>query len=398
MHRGGKECSNPPSEVNEGITELQWAQIESLPRNSQSKAEGGKRNLDVEKWNQIWGFLFPDEQLPVPCEYYFHGGKFNLTPSGHIPTTAKDRSRSLVDAEIEEFSECYDTFVKDVPEELSPKEKAMRAFRAWFVKRRMQQIEEGKSKLTIRECPGAQNTDSPMEEEQLNRSIPSQNLSRHTSLPHDVQTSSTDQEYLDMSSTDRAAPRPWASPDLPSQAPGQENLGSDPLTPNWGPNVAHLPHQEPLFYQQSMTQPLMYPNHQQLPDTTSDSTGFAPPLQQYVTTGDDAFDEFTNYSDQGQFHEISSSIDMSGFSQYEQNSAATFALPQSPLRLAKANQSQSFGVSQSQPYAPTPALTDNHVQHQQQNLPNAKPNSQRNFAPNMSNGLYPVGPDDLYKA
>jgi len=233
-----------------------------------------------------------------------------------------------------------------LPEELSPKEKAMRAFRAWFVKRRMQQIEEGKSKLTIRERPGARNTDSPMEEEQLNRSIPFQNLSRHTSLPHDAQTSSTDQQYLDMSSTVRAPPCTWTSPDLPSQAPGQESLASNPLAPNWGPSVAHLPHQEPHSYQQSMTQTLIYPNHQQLPGAGSGSTGFAPLLQQSVTTRDDAFEEFTNYSDQGRFHEISASTDMSGFPQYEQNSAVALALPQNPLRSAKANQFQSFGVRQ----------------------------------------------------
>ena len=59
-----EQCRGTPPDVNEGITEVQWARIKKLPRKSRSSLE----KLNVEKWTEIWKILFPKERLPTPCE------------------------------------------------------------------------------------------------------------------------------------------------------------------------------------------------------------------------------------------------------------------------------------------------------------------------------------------
>jgi len=60
-----EQCRGTPPDVNEGITEVQWARIKKLPRKSRSTPP---EKLNVKKWNEIWKILFLDERIPDPCE------------------------------------------------------------------------------------------------------------------------------------------------------------------------------------------------------------------------------------------------------------------------------------------------------------------------------------------
>jgi hypothetical protein len=66
-----KECGKTPPGINEGITELQWAEIDKMSRRSQSVDGNSIINLISTKWKQIWSVLFPGVEAPHPCEFYF---------------------------------------------------------------------------------------------------------------------------------------------------------------------------------------------------------------------------------------------------------------------------------------------------------------------------------------
>jgi hypothetical protein len=79
IHRSKpKECGNTPPKVNEGITELQWSEIDDLPRQRRSIDASSKFDLSVVKWKSVWNILFPGEDPPQPCELYFSRDKFKL--------------------------------------------------------------------------------------------------------------------------------------------------------------------------------------------------------------------------------------------------------------------------------------------------------------------------------
>jgi hypothetical protein len=69
-HRSNQQgCGPTPPDIYEGMTELQWAKINALPRQSRSTSANDKPRLSVRKWNQVWDVLFPREKPPPPCEF-----------------------------------------------------------------------------------------------------------------------------------------------------------------------------------------------------------------------------------------------------------------------------------------------------------------------------------------
>ncbi|PMD15903.1 hypothetical protein NA56DRAFT_323371 [Hyaloscypha hepaticicola] len=66
------DCRNAPPDILEGLTELQWAEIEALPSQPRSAATIGKpkaRKLNVIRWNDVWQIIFPRENPPEPCKF-----------------------------------------------------------------------------------------------------------------------------------------------------------------------------------------------------------------------------------------------------------------------------------------------------------------------------------------
>lgn len=62
-----KECRQNPPDVNEGITDIHWAQIKAMPRQPRSPDSNTKLNLASSRWKYIWTVLFGNEEAPQPC-------------------------------------------------------------------------------------------------------------------------------------------------------------------------------------------------------------------------------------------------------------------------------------------------------------------------------------------
>ncbi|KAF8854410.1 hypothetical protein BDZ45DRAFT_728818 [Acephala macrosclerotiorum] len=116
-------CSEKLPLVNEGVTLLHWAQIEDKT----SGKKGGGKGVDtseVQKWNEIWGILFPGQQLPSPW--------FDSTP-------AADFSLSSLRLQTSEYEKCYDAalvvHIAEVgPSHVNHKHVAAEAFQSWHTK------------------------------------------------------------------------------------------------------------------------------------------------------------------------------------------------------------------------------------------------------------------------
>jgi hypothetical protein len=224
-------CDNTPPVVSEGITELQWAQIDDFQKKSRSEATSRKLQLNVVKWNNVWKVLFPDHEgdPPHPCELHSSPDKFRymLTFSGYDANVNTVEQPSFLDMqeEVKEFERFYaiETMELYSPLEL---QNAVAAFQVWFVKRWlerlkrpvMQQTQQQMPQATLGEYPETQTAYPSWEEEQLN---PPSLLPTGTSTQRraGIERSSSHQEPLQQYSNAREAL------DLPSHT--QRN-GSDP--------------------------------------------------------------------------------------------------------------------------------------------------------------------------
>jgi len=68
-------CEISDRSVPSDITSYQEKQLKSRKHNA-------RRRSDEEKWCDIYGLLFPNEQIPSPCEYFLSRSKFDLIVMG----------------------------------------------------------------------------------------------------------------------------------------------------------------------------------------------------------------------------------------------------------------------------------------------------------------------------
>ena len=257
-HVSDRKCGETPPDVDEGVTELQWARIEALPRQPRSAAP---QKLNVAKWNHVWRVLFPGEEPPHPCELHPSRDEFTsiLTFSGHTPNTTKLGQFSSLDVDVAEFKRCYDSAMNATNEHFSPGETAVRAFAAWWTKRRMeQQTQQKLSQMTLQEYTGTQTVYPPREEGQWKQSASFPNtyesqgraeMPRYPSNQQPLQSSTTGQALKGITPPAR---RNTTGTNLGYQGYGQMPVASQPHRAQWGQDAMYPPGEQATYQPQGV--------------------------------------------------------------------------------------------------------------------------------------------------
>jgi hypothetical protein len=298
---------------------------------------------------------------------------------------------SSLDKEIAEFKKCY-----DANEHLSPMENAVRAFEAWFIKRRMeqpalQQAQQEMSQMTLQGYASMQTEYSPREEGQSMQSTPFPNTTpfqRRVEMPRllshqqTLQSFSNQNEFQDILTPAR---RNITDPNLGYQAHGQME-----------PNVTQMPSQQTV-YPPEFDDLMMW----QQQDTYTNTLGFPLESQNAVPTNYGVSGNLDNNPVNHSKYNSPTPFNMNGVPQFQQNNAV--ALSQQPTYNPNQpkygpNQPQGYGAHQPQEWATPSGSTDHqihgdHVPMQPQQATHAlsypKPHPQRCVAPDTSSYFNP---------
>lgn len=378
------ECSNTPPNANEGITELQWSEIDLLPRQPRSTDNSSKFNPSVVKWNSVWKILFPGEEPPQPCELYSSRDKFKLflTFLGYTVNITAIRQPSSLDEEKAEFQRCYIS-----NEHLSPMENATRAFEAWFTKRRMeqptlQQTQQEMSQMTLQEYAGTQTEHLPRGEGQLMQSIPFPNatpfqgraeMPRFPSHQQALQNCSNPQDFQRMVPPVR---RSITDTNLGYQAHGQ-------IPGHMELSATQLPSRQTTYPPEFVNYMIMHGGSGQLPNAFANTLGF-PPV------------------DHNNYNNNCTPFNMNRAPQFQQDNAEA-SPPLFQHSSYNTNQPQGYGAPP-RAWATPSGSTDNqmygHIPMQPQQathtFPYPKPHPQRSVAPDTSNFSDVNAGEDLY--
>jgi hypothetical protein len=366
-HSNRKECGETPPDVDEGVTELQWAQIDGQPRQPRSAAP---QKLNVAKWNYVWRVLFPGEEPPHPCELHPSRDEFtsNLTFSGHTPNTTKLGQLSSQDVDVAEFKRCYDSAVNVTNEHLSHEETAVRAFAAWWTKRWMEQETQQKlSQMTLQEYTGTKTVYPPREEGQWKQSASFPNtygsqgraeMSRYLLHQQPLQSSSTGQPLKGITPPAR---RNTTDTNPGYKGYGQTPMASQPHPAQWGQDTMYPPGQQATYQPQGVHRTMMNLGIGQPPSTHPD------PMDLFVPSMPADCDDFGDLNNnpvdhtQYNYNNSSTPFNMNGVPQLQQTNS-TPLLPQ-PQHLAhEASQPAVYSVRQPQAYgaAGPSGTTDSH--------------------------------------
>jgi hypothetical protein len=304
------------------------------------------------------------------------------------------RQPSSLEEEIAEFKRCYDP-----DEDLSPMENAVRAFEAWFIKRRMgqpalQQAQQKMSQMTLQGYASMQTEYSPREEGRTMQSTPFPNttpfqgraeMPRLSSHQQILQSSSNQHEFQDILTPAR---RNITDPHL--GYPGYQAYEPVEL------NVTQLPGQQTMYTPEFDNLTMWQPQN-----TYANTSDFPLESQNAVPTNYEVSGNLDNNPFNHSKYSSPTPFNMNGVPQFQQNNVV--ALSQQPTYNPNQpkygpNQPQGYNAHQPQVWATPSGSTDyqehgDHIPMQSQQathtLSYPKPHPQRSVAPDTARYFNP---------
>jgi hypothetical protein len=329
-----------------------------------------------------------------------------LTFSGHTPNTAKLGQLSSLEVDVAEFKKCYDSAMNATNEHLSPEETAVRAFSAWWAKRRIeQQTQQKLSQMTLQEHTGIQKVYPPREEGQWEQSASFPNtygsqgraeMPRYQSHQQPLQNPSTGQAFQGITPPAR---RNTTDTNPGYQGYGHTPLASQPLPAQLGPNGLYSPDHQATYQPQGINQTMM-------------NLGIGQPLSKPLNPMDLVVAPMlADYDDFGDLNNNLVNHTQYNYNNFNMNGAPQLQLPD-PMPLPpqprhliyKTSQPQVYGVHQQQAYgaAGPSGTTDSQpygnppAQPQSWTLPVGKPHPNRNYQQDPSDFDDLNGGHDVY--